>query len=78
MFKYTKRLISDIQFWCREIKLRRKEEAELDRISDITFQEGFGGHETMAGFVYYQQMKRNRAERKRLHKEQRDAHSKTL
>ena len=78
MFKYTKRLISDIQFWCREIKLRRKEEAELDRISDITFQEGFGGHETMAGFVYYQQMKRNRAERKRLHKEQRDADSKTL
>ena len=78
MFKYTKRLISDIQFWCREIKLRREEETELDRISDITFQEGFGGHETMAGFVYYQQMKRNRAERKRLHEEERDAHSKTL
>ena len=78
MFKYTKRLISDIRFWCREIKLRREEEAELDRISDITFQEGFGGHETMRGFVYYQQMKRNRAERKRLHKEQRDADSKTL
>ena len=72
MFKYTKRLISDIQFWCREIKLRREEEAELDRISDITFQEGFGGHETMAGFVYYQQMKRKRTERKRLHEEERD------
>lgn len=78
MFKYTKRLISDIRFWCREIKLRRKEEAELDRISDITFQEGFGGHETMRGFVFYQQMKRNRAERKRLHEEERDADSKTL
>ena len=72
MFKYTKRLISDIRFWCREIKLRREEDAELDRISDIAFQEGFGGHETMRGFVYYQQMKRNRAERKRLHEEEQD------
>ena len=72
MFKYTKRLISDIRFWCREIKLRREEEAELDRISDITFQEGFGGHNTMAGFAYYRTMKHNRAERKRLHEEQRD------
>ena len=33
MFKYTKRLISDIQFWCHEIKLRSKENAELDRIT---------------------------------------------
>ncbi len=72
MFKYTKRIISDIQFWCREIKLRREEEAELDRISDITFQEGFGGHETMRGFVYYQKIKHDRAERKRLHEEERD------
>lgn len=69
MFKFTKRLISDIRFWCQEIKLRSKENAELDRISDITFQEGYGGHNTMAGFAYYKEMQRNRAERKRLHKE---------
>lgn len=69
MFKYTKRLLSDIRFWCQELKLRNKEDAELDRISDITFQEGYGGHNTMAGFVYYKEMQRNRAERKRLHKE---------
>ena len=29
MFKYTKRLISDIQFWCQELKIRAKENAEL-------------------------------------------------
>ena len=70
MFKYTKRLLSDIRFWYQELKLRNEEDAELDRISDITFQEGYGGHNTMAGFVYYEEMQRNRAERKRLHKEQ--------
>ena len=69
MFKYTKRLLSDIRFWCQEFKLRSKENDELDRISDITFQEGYDGHNTMAGFVYYKEMRRNRAERKRLHKE---------
>ena len=71
MFKYTKRLISDIQFWCREIKIRRKENAELDRLSDINFQEGYGGHNTMAGFGYYMTMNHNRKERLRVHKEQR-------
>lgn len=70
MFKYTKRLISDIRFWCHELKLRSKENDELDRISDITFQEGYGGHNTMEGFLYYKEMQRNRAARKRLHKEQ--------
>ena len=70
MFKYTKRLISDIRFWCQELKLRSKENNELDRISDITFQEGYGGYNTMAGFSYYKEMQHNRAERKRLHKEQ--------
>lgn len=70
MFKYTKRLLSDIRFWCQELKLRNEEDAELDRISDITFQEGYGGHNAMAGFVYYKEMQRNRAERKRLHEEQ--------
>ncbi|MBR1426313.1 MAG: hypothetical protein IJ581_02550 [Paludibacteraceae bacterium] len=73
MFKYTKRLISDIRFWCREMKLRSEENAELDRISDITFQEGYGGHNTIAGFAYYTQIKHNRAERKRLHQEERAA-----
>ncbi len=67
MFKYTKRLLSDIRFWCQELKLRRKEYAELERIIDDM--EGFGGHGSMAGFGYYQTRKHNRAERKRLHKE---------
>ena len=71
MFKYTKRLISDIRFWCQECKLRSKENAELERIIDDA--EGFGGHNSMAGFGYYQTIKRNRAERKRLHEEQRAA-----
>ena len=35
--------------------------------------EGFGGHGSMAGFGYYQTIKRNRAERKRLHAEERAA-----
>ena len=70
MFKYTKRLISDIRFWCHELKLRSKENDELDRISDITFQEGYGGHNTMAGFGYYQTMNHNRKERLRQHNEQ--------
>jgi len=70
MFKYTKRLFSNIRFWCQELKLQSKENDELNRISDITFQEGYGGHNTMAGFVYYKETQRNRAERKRLHKEQ--------
>ncbi len=70
MFKYTKQLISVIRFWCQELKLRSKENDELDRISDITFQEGYGGHNTMEGFLYYKEMQRNRAARKRLHKEQ--------
>lgn len=70
MFKYSKRLLSDICFWCQEFKLRSKENEELDCISDITFQEGYSGHNTMAGFAYYKEMQRNRAERKRLHKEQ--------
>ena len=69
MFKHTKRLLSDIRFWCQELKLRSKEDAEFDRISDITLQEGYSGHNTMEGFLYYKEMQRNRAARKRLHKE---------
>ena len=70
MFKYTKRLLSDIRFWWREIKLHREEDAELDRLSDVTFQEGYGGHNSIAGFGYYMTMQHNRKERKRLHKEE--------
>lgn len=70
MFKYTKRLISDIQFWSRELKIRAKENAEWERIEDEA--EGGFGH-PMNGFVYYRTMNHNRAERKRIHKEQRNA-----
>jgi len=66
MFKYTKRLLSDIKFWHTELKLRRNEYAELERIEE----ESEYRH-PMAGFGYYQTMKRNRAERKRLHEEER-------
>lgn len=68
MFKYTKRLLSDIRFWHTELKLRRKEYAELERIED----ESEYRH-PMAGFGYYQTMQRNRAERKRQHEEERAA-----
>jgi hypothetical protein len=64
MFKYTKRLLSDIRFWCQEIKLRRKENAEWERIEDEEWRH------LMAGFGIYMTNKRNREERKRLHKEQ--------
>lgn len=67
MFKYTKRLMSDIRFWCREMKLRSSENAEWERIEDEEWRH------PMAGFGYYQTMKHNRAERKRLHAEQRAA-----
>ena len=67
MFEYTKRLISDIRFWCREIKIRAKENAEFERIEDEAFAEL---RHPMAGFGYYQTMNHNRKERLRLHKEQ--------
>lgn len=70
MFKYTKRLLFDIRFWCQECKLRRKEDAELDRIEEEAMGEL---RHPMAGFAYYATLKRNRAERKRLHAEQRAA-----
>ena len=65
MFKYTKRLLSDILFWQQEFKLRWKEDAEWERIEEESEY-----HHPMAGFAYYATVKRNRAERKRLHKEQ--------
>lgn len=64
MFKYTKRLLSDIRFWCQEVKLRRKENAEWERIEDEEWRH------PMAGFGIYMANKRNREERKRLHKVQ--------
>ena len=67
MFKYTKRLLSDIRFWSQELKLRRRENAEWERIEDEDWRH------PMAGFGYYTTIKRNRAERKRLHTEQRAA-----
>lgn len=67
MFKYTKRLISDIRFWCRECKLRKAENDELERIEDEEWRH------PMAGFGFYQTMRRNRAERKRLHEQERQA-----
>ena len=70
MFKYTKRLISDIRFWSKELKLRRKEYAELERIEDEALGEL---RHPMAGFAFYKDMQRNQAERKRLHQEQRAA-----
>ncbi len=70
MFKYTKRLLSDIRFWHTELKLRRKENEEWDRIESEA--EGELRH-PMAGFAFYKDMQRNRVERKRLHAEQRAA-----
>ena len=64
MFKHTKRLLSDIRFWCQELKLRHRENAEWERIEDEEWRH------PMAGFGYYTTIKHNRAERKRLHKEQ--------
>lgn len=69
MFKYTKRLFFDIRFWCQECKIRHHEDAELERIIDDA--EGFSGHGSMAGFGYYKTTQRNRAERQRIHAEQR-------
>ena len=70
MFKYTKRLISDIRFWRQECKLRRKENAEWDKIESEA--EGELRH-SMAGFAFYATLMRNRNERKRLHEEERAA-----
>ena len=69
MFKYSKRLLSDIRFWCQEIRIRSKENAEWERIEEA---DGELRH-PMAGFAYYATIKRNRAERKRLYAEQRAA-----
>ena len=61
MFKYTKRFASSIRFWWNEMKLRRKENAELDRIDDEEWRH------PMAGFGYYMTTQHNRKERKKQH-----------
>ena len=66
MFKYTKRFLSDIRFWCQELKLRSKENAEWERIEDEEWRH------PMAGFGYYTTIKRNRTERKAAHAKMRD------
>jgi hypothetical protein len=70
MFKYTKRLFSDIRFWCQELKLRSKENAEWERIEYEA--EGEFRH-PMAGFAYYTTIKRDRAARKEQHLQERAA-----
>jgi len=64
MFKYTKRLLSDIRFWCQELDLRRREDDELER-QEL--------RHPMAGYAYYTTVKRNRAERKEQHLQERAA-----
>ena len=63
MFKYTKRLIAEIQFWIEELKWDAKEDEEISHV------EGFSGHGSMDGFRIHKQFESQRAERKRLHKE---------
>ena len=63
MFKYTKRLIAEIQFWIEELKWDAKEDEEISHV------EGFSGHGSMDGFRIHKQFEAQRAERKRLHKE---------
>lgn len=50
MFKYTKRLFSDIRFWCREIKIRRAENAEWERTEEedwYSYRSGHGYYKTI-------------------------------
>ena len=61
MFKYTKRLLSDIRFWCQECKIRSKENDELGRIENEEWRH------PMAGFAFYVTLKRNRTDRKQQH-----------
>ena len=67
MFKYTKRLLADIRFWHQALKLRRRENAEWERIEDEEWRH------PMAGYGYYTTIKRNRAERKAAHQQRRAA-----
>ena len=64
MFKYTKRLLSDIHFWCKEWKIRSNENAEWEEIEQEA-ESGLRHH--MAGYACYASIKRNRATRKEQH-----------
>ena len=70
MFKYTRRLIADLRFWRKEMRLRAEENEEWEKIEAEAEN---GMRHTMAGFAYYQTLKQNRAERLRLYKEQKSA-----
>ena len=67
MFKYTKRLISDIRFWCREMKIRRTENAEWEQTEEEDWYSYRSGH------GYYKTILHNRAERKRRHEQEKRA-----
>lgn len=63
MFKYTKRLIAELRFQLNEVQLQWLEDEKIDEVS---FNSKHGG---IQGFVLYKQYEKERAERKRLHKE---------
>ena len=64
MFKYTKRLITEIRFRLDELKWDAKEEEAISHV------ESFSGHGSMDGFRIHKEFEAQRAERKRLHKEE--------
>ena len=64
MFKYTKRLITEIRFRLDELKWDAKEEEAISHV------EGCSGHGSMDGFRIHKEFEAQRAERKRLHKEE--------
>ena len=64
MFKYTKRMIAKIRFRWNEFWLRLQED---DKIDAVSFNTRHGG---IQGFFLYKQYEKDRAARKRLHKEQ--------
>ncbi len=67
MFKYTKRLIAEICFWWKEMRLRSAENTKLSEMQD---NEETEWRHPMAGFGFYMTMNHNRKERKRIHEEE--------
>ncbi|MBQ8100397.1 MAG: hypothetical protein IJ169_03805 [Paludibacteraceae bacterium] len=63
-------MVADIRFWCKEIRIRAKEDAAWERIEEEIVA---GQRPLTSGYGYYRTMKRNRDERLRRHKERRDA-----
>lgn len=70
MFKFSRRLVADLRFWRKEMMLRVEENEEWEKIEAEAEN---GTRHTMAGFAYYHTLKQNRAERLKLHKEQKSA-----